>query len=53
MNGAQVTMIAIYAAGLALTMAKHGESRGEYNLGIFLVSTTIEVAILLWGGFWK
>ena len=47
-------MIVLYAMGLGISAAKHGEPREEtkYNFWATLICTIIVVALLAWGGFW-
>lgn len=47
----QAIIIILYAMSLGLSLAKHGESKGEYNFWHTLVSAIIEFLILKWGGF--
>lgn len=48
----QIIMIALLGMGLGMHMVKNGEPReGVYSFPIQLVSTLIEVGLLVWGGF--
>lgn len=53
-GAAQIIMIVLYAMGLGISAAKHGEPQEEtkYNFWATLVCTIIVVALLAWGGFW-
>ena len=53
-GAAQIIMIVLYAMGLGINAAKHGEPREEtkYNFWATLVCTILVVALLAWGGFW-
>ena len=56
MNGAQITMVALLAAGFAINVVKHGEARtglgAKHNMYVDLLSAAIIVLVLFWGGFW-
>ena len=48
MKAPQIIMIALLGMGLGM----HGEPReGTYSFPIQLVSTLIEIGLLIWGGF--
>jgi len=52
MGAPQIILIALYALSLGLHLAKHGERHiGRYNFFITLISCTIEMLLLKWGGF--
>lgn len=53
-GAAQIIMIVLYAMGLGISAAKHGESKEEtkYNFWVTLICTILVVALLAWGGFW-
>ena len=53
-GGAQIFMIVLYAMGLGISAAKHGEPKEDitYNFWVTLICTIIMIAILAWGGFW-
>jgi len=52
MNGAQVTLLIIWALGFGLTVAKHGQPKGNYSVWESMIAIAISSAILWWGGFW-
>ena len=52
MGAAQIIMIVIFAIGFATTTAKHGQPKGNYSIGEYIVGIAINVALLWWGGFW-
>jgi hypothetical protein len=47
----QITYLALSMLGLGVTMAKHGESKGEYNVLASLIVSIILIWILGCGGF--
>ena len=48
----QIIMITLLGMGLGMHMIKNGEPReGVYSFPIQLVSTLIEIGLLVWGGF--
>ncbi len=48
----QVLIILIYAMGLGINLARHGQPKTDtYSFGAALVSTGIVFALLWWGGF--
>lgn len=50
----QIIMIAMFAISLGISLAKHGEYRGDkYNFFTSLISVAIEAGILYWGGFFS
>ena len=52
MRAPQIIMIAIMAMDLGLHLAKNGEPRDDnYSFPIMLVSTAMQVGLLIWGGF--
>lgn len=52
MGAAQIIMIVLFALGLGVTVAKHGQPKGNYSIGECIVGIAINVALLWWGGFW-
>ena len=50
---AQIIILCLIVSSLALSLAKHGEDRGEYNFWYTLIALTLEFFILKWGGFWQ
>lgn len=51
MGTPQIILIVLFALGGGVTMAKHGQSRADYNFGTWFVAMAIEVGLLYWGGF--
>lgn len=52
MKAPQIIMIALLGMNLGMHMVKHGEPReGTYSFPIQLVSTLMEIGLLVWGGF--
>ncbi|WP_158644416.1 hypothetical protein [Clostridium ihumii] len=50
----QIIIIVLLCLSLGMSLAKHGEERTDkYNFLTSLVATGIEVAILIWGGFFS
>lgn len=45
--------LALTAVGLGVTIAKHGEPKGNYSVGTALVSLAITLPLLWWGGFFS
>ena len=52
MGAAQIIMIVLFALGLGVTIAKHGQPKGNYSIVEYVVDLSIYVALLWWGGFW-
>ena len=52
MGAAQIIMIVLFALGLGVTVAKHGQPKGNYSIGENIIGIAINVALLWWGGFW-
>lgn len=53
MNWAQIALIVLYAAGIGIAAAKHGEPQPNYNFWTTLLGTAINIILLTCGGFWK
>lgn len=52
MKAPQIIMIAIMAMSLGINLVKNGEIREDtYSFPISLVSTAVNVGLLIWGGF--
>lgn len=51
MRAPQIIMIVMLAMAVTISLCKHGEDKGKYNIWSCLISTAIEVALLKWGGF--
>lgn len=49
----QIIIIVLLALGFGISIAKDGESKGNYSAGWTFLSTAIWVGILWWGGFWN
>ena len=48
----QIIMMAMIGVTLGIDLASHGKPReGKINFGITLISKTILVGLLYWGGF--
>lgn len=43
--------LALTLLGLGVVLAKHGQPRPDYNIGVTLVNTAISIGLLYWGGF--
>jgi hypothetical protein len=53
MHWQQVTLIILWAIGGSLHLFNHGESKGEYNFGYWLISFAISFTIIYTGGFFN
>jgi hypothetical protein len=54
MNGAQVTMVAIYALNIYIGLTEHGKPKtGKTSFATNLISVILSFLILRWGGFWN
>lgn len=53
MRWPQITLIALYALGLGITLSKEGEPRDPYDFWSTLIATGIQVALLAFGGFFS
>jgi hypothetical protein len=51
MGWPQIAVIALTSAGLAISLAKHGEDRGRFSFPVALLSAAIEIGLLYAGGF--
>jgi len=51
MGWPQITMIALWSFGLAIYMAKHGETHPDYNAFSYAIGIAITATILYFGGF--
>ena len=54
MNAPQIILIIIYSLGLGVAMRDHGKY--EYkktNFFVYLLSTAIQIGLLIWGGFFS
>lgn len=48
----QLLLIGLYALSLGCHLAKHGERHAtNYNFFVALLSTTLQMLLLWWGGF--
>ena len=52
MGWPQIAMIVLYAGGLGVAAAKHGEPQPDYSFWTTLIATIINVVLLTCGGFW-
>ena len=48
----QIILIVLYAMSFGITLARHGQSRPNYNVNMTLTAMTLNAALLYWGGFW-
>ena len=53
MGWPQITIIAMYAAGVALAAALHGQPRPPYSLWSQLFAVAIGASLLYAGGFFR
>ena len=54
MNAPQITIIALYALSLGMTLAQHGKPKtGTHSFWVALIGTAINFGILYWGGFFN
>ena len=53
MHAPQITLIALFALGLGISLAQHGKPRKPMNAWDSVIGTAATVAILWWGGFWS
>jgi hypothetical protein len=53
MGAPQIILIGIIVSSFTVTVIKHGEDKGKYNLWTWLISSVIEVGLLIWGGFFN
>ena len=51
MGWPQITMIVLIALGVGISLAKHGEPRGNHSFGASLFSAALSVGLLYAGGF--
>lgn len=50
----QIILIILYCLSLGIVMSKHGQPKKDrYNFFITLVSSGIEMGLLIWGGFFN
>ena len=53
MHWPQITMIALFAAGTAVSVIKHGEPQGPQNAWSSLIAIGVEIGLLIAGGFFN
>lgn len=53
MNWPQITLIVLFALGLGLEMAKHGQPQGDHNFWTTAIATALQVGLLIAGGFFN
>jgi hypothetical protein len=53
MKTPQVIFLVMMGMELMFVACKHGEDRGEYDIGATIFNLAITAGILYWGGFWK
>ena len=52
MKAPQIIMIIIMTMNVSINLIKHGEPKDDvYSFPIALISTIINVGLLIWGGF--
>lgn len=49
----QAILLAFAGLGLAISIARDGQPRGNYSASGFLASALIELILLYWGGFFS
>jgi hypothetical protein len=49
----QIIYLALLIFGLGISIAKHGKPRSNENFWMSLISATIIISLLMWGGFFK
>jgi hypothetical protein len=49
----QICYIVIITLGLGISLAKHGESQGDYNFFTTLIGAAIQIGLLILGGFFR
>lgn len=54
MGAPQIILIIIYVFGLGISLAQHGEIKTKReNFWISLFAVAIQIALLIWGGFFS
>jgi LPXTG-motif cell wall-anchored protein len=54
MNGAQVTLIVLWALSVGISAAKHDQPKtGKESVWIALAGVVVMIGITWWGGFWE
>lgn len=53
MNGYQIAIIALWAAGVAITIVKHGEPRDDHNAVIELIAAAIVITLYIKAGLFS
>ncbi len=53
MNAPQIVMIVLFALRIGVTVAKEGESMGDFSILVSTARVAILAGILHWGGFWN
>lgn len=51
MHAPQIIYIVLVGIGLLITAAKHGEPKGDYNIGVQIIADGLMIGLLIWGGF--
>lgn len=46
-----ITFIVLFAISGTVTLIQHGKDKGKYNFGVWLIAFSIELYLLLSGGF--
>lgn len=52
MGAAQIIIMIMLAIEFGMTLSKHGQSKGVYNIWAYLFDASILIGLLWWGGFW-
>lgn len=47
----QICYIVLITLGLGISLAKHGEPKGDYNFFTTLIAVAIQIGLLILGGF--
>lgn len=51
MGEAQIVFVLLSILGFGIICNKHGKPRDNYNVWTYLIGSTINYLILIWGGF--
>ncbi len=50
MTAGTIAILIVLALGVGLNLGKHGESKGEYNFWMSLISMGVWLLLLWWAG---
>ena len=53
MEWPQIILISIVFLNLGVRAAKHGEPRGDHNVGVAIIDVALLFSLLWWGGFFN